>query len=79
MLLSLPINYTSRVLRGKLIMGIGSTIAVAGIGATATATKVAVLTTGAVAATVVSSGGVIVGIEALSVAVGTFFGMLPTP
>ncbi len=60
----------------------GAGIVTTALGATAvgaTATNAVVATTGAVLATGASTGGIIVGIEALSTAVGTFFGMLPTP
>jgi hypothetical protein len=48
------------------------------IGGVSVATAAAT-TTGAVLATGASTGGIILGIEGVSVAVGTFFGMLPTP
>jgi len=70
-------------------VGVASTAGAVGFGAGAVATaagattagavitKAAVVTTGAVLASGASAGGIIFGIEALSIAVGTFFGMVP--
>ena len=63
-------------------VGLGVGAVPVALGATAVgavATKAAVVTTRAVIASGASTGGIVIGIEALSVAVGTFFGMLPTP
>lgn len=76
------IGTTAGVVVGTAGVGaaIGGTAAVVGgaVGATAVAGKAAVVT----AAAVTSAGGVagaIAGVESVSLAVGTFFGMLPTP
>ena len=58
---------------GAVAVGLGATAA------GAAATNAAALTAGAAVASGASAGGIVVGIEALCVAVGTFFGMLPTP
>jgi hypothetical protein len=82
---------TTIITTGGVGVGVASTATAVGLGAGAVpvalgataagavATKAAVVTTGAVIASGASTGGIVVGIEALSVAVGTFFGMLPTP
>ncbi len=71
------------VASSPLAVGFGAGGVVAAAGAKtvvgAAITKAAVTTTGAVLSTGTSTGGIIVGIEAVSLAVGTFFGMLPTP
>jgi len=64
------------------VVGIGATSAAAVIASTtagAIVTKAAVVSTGAVIASGVGAGGIVAGIEGLSIAVGCFFGMLPTP
>lgn len=64
--------------------GVGiATSTITGVVGTAALAETAAVTTGAVLATGATTGGIIAGtvcgIEAASTAVGTFFGMLPTP
>jgi hypothetical protein len=65
---------------GVVAFGSGAVATAAGATAAgAVITKAAVVTTSAAIASGASVGGIIAGIEALSIAIGTFFGMLPTP
>lgn len=76
------IGTTAGVVTGTVATGAtlaSSAGVVAGAITTAGGATTAATATGAALATGATAGGVVGGIEALSVTVGTFFGMLPTP
>lgn len=76
--LTVTAGTSAAVMSGATIIAAGTTAAAATTGGAVLGTA-ALTTTGAVLSTGVSAAGIFVSIEAVSSAVGTFFGMLPTP